>query len=275
MKSIIFDYGGTLDTDARHWAFVLWEGFIEANVPVSKADFCDAYVFAERALAKSPVIAPTDDFHTLLRKKADIETQRLVDTGAWHTSSAAPTPEALEAARIAAVERIADYCNAYALRHINEARPLLEELSRRYRLVLVSNFYGNIAAILKSFGIAPYFSAVIESAVVGVRKPDPAIYRMGVEAAGVQAAEVTVVGDSYSKDIMPAKSIGCRTVWMKGDGWNDFTADLAESTAAAGTPDALRSDRCPAPAEKAHNLADHIISTLADLRPLLLSEANK
>ena len=27
INTIIFDYGGTLDTDARHWAHVLFEGY--------------------------------------------------------------------------------------------------------------------------------------------------------------------------------------------------------------------------------------------------------
>ena len=68
---------------------------------------------------------------------------------------------------------------------------------------------------------------MIESALVGVRKPDPAIYRMGVEAAGVQPGEVLVVGDSYGKDIVPAKAIGCRAVWMKGEEWEPVEVDEA------------------------------------------------
>ena len=48
--------------------------------------------------------------------------------------------------------------------------------------MLVSNFYGNIQTILKDFGLYAFFDDIIESSVVGVRKPDPAIYRLGVEA---------------------------------------------------------------------------------------------
>lgn len=58
----------------------------------------------------------------------------------------------------------------------------MEELSKKYKLVLVSNFYGNIQTILKDFGLLDFFDEIIESSVVGVRKPDPAIYRLGVDA---------------------------------------------------------------------------------------------
>ena len=216
VKALIFDYGGTLDTNARHWAKVLWEGFKAAQVPVSEDDFRVAYVHGERTLARTPVIQPEDDFHVLLLKKVDIETRHLVETGCWHAS---------ETERAEKAKEIADYCYSYARRTVTESRHTLERLMRRYPLVLVSNFYGNIGTILRDFGLEHCFGSVIESAVVGVRKPDPAIYRLGVEATGCAAAETLVVGDSYDKDVLPARAAGCRTVWLKGEGWTDQAED--------------------------------------------------
>ena len=86
-------------------------------------------------------------------------------------------------------------------------------------MVLVSNFYGNIGAVLREYGINSYFRDVIESAVVGVRKPDPAIFRLGTDALGLPPDEVLVVGDSIGKDIVPARSIGCETAWIEGKPW--------------------------------------------------------
>lgn len=65
--------------------------------------------------------------------------------------------------------------------------------------MLVSNFYGNIQSVLKDFELDDFFSDVIESSVVGVRKPDPTIYRLGVEALKLPAENVLVVGDSFRK----------------------------------------------------------------------------
>lgn len=67
--TLLLDYGGTLDTNARHWAHVLWDGYQHCNVPVSESQFREAYVFGERSLAKNPIIVPTDNFLDLLRKR--------------------------------------------------------------------------------------------------------------------------------------------------------------------------------------------------------------
>ena len=132
-----------------------------------------------------------------------------------------------------------NYCHDYALRYIAKAREVLAVLRPKYRMVLVSNFYGNIEAILRDFGLAPYFDAVIESAVVGVRKPDPEIYRLGVKATGCEAKEVTVVGDSYSKDIVPATEVGCRTIWLRGEGWSGEDAGELATYEITSLPDVL------------------------------------
>jgi putative hydrolase of the HAD superfamily len=92
-------------------------------------------------------------------------------------------------------------------------------------MVLVSNFYGNMAVVLQEFGFDGLFREVIESAVVGVRKPDPRIFTLGVEALGLKPEEVVVVGDSMDKDIIPAKQAGCQTVWLKGEGWTNDPMD--------------------------------------------------
>ena len=49
-----------------------------------------------------------------------------------------------------------------------------------------------------------------------MRKPDPRIWSLGVEKLGVLPGLTFVIGDSYERDIIPAKSLGCTTVWLKG-----------------------------------------------------------
>lgn len=220
MQALIFDYGGTLDTDGRHWAHVLWEGYCEAGMPVTNEQFREAYVYGERALAKAPIVQPEDTFRDVLEKKVRQQFAFLHAEYIWNDAPDVCSEK---------LNTVVDYCHNYALRHITKAREVLAVLRPKYRMVLVSNFYGNIEAILRDYGLAEYFDAVIESAVVGVRKPDPEIYRLGVKATGCEAKEVTVIGDSYSKDIVPANAIGCRTIWLRGEGWSGEDAgDLAD-----------------------------------------------
>jgi FMN phosphatase YigB (HAD superfamily) len=60
---------------------------------------------------------------------------------------------------------------------------------------------------------------------VKVRKPDPAIFELGVKALGYDSKEIVVVGDSFSKDMLPAKKVGCKVIWLKGEGWEEETDD--------------------------------------------------
>ena len=45
------------------------------------------------------------------------------------------------------------------------------------------------------------------------------IFKLGVVVLEMDPSEVLVVGDSLKKDILPAESIGCHTLWLKGKGW--------------------------------------------------------
>lgn len=213
IKGIIFDYGGTIDSNGEHWAEVLWRAYTEAGVPVAEEAFRQAYVHGERTLATRPLVKPHHSFLEVLRIKTGLQIDWLAGNGYL----------AGEGATLEYPETIACNCHDFVMRTLDVARPVIAGLARRYPLVLVSNFYGNIDAVLKNYGLSGYFQAVVESAVVGVRKPDPAIFRLGVERLGLPAEEVAVIGDSYKKDMVPAALIGCTTVWLKKNGWEPFT----------------------------------------------------
>ena len=79
IKGIIFDYGGTIDSRGIHWSEVIWNGYCDAGIPVTKEQFRDSYVVAERELARVRHILPNDNFYDLLLKKMRIELQDLVE----------------------------------------------------------------------------------------------------------------------------------------------------------------------------------------------------
>jgi putative hydrolase of the HAD superfamily len=219
IKGIIFDYGGTIDTRGDHWSHVIDAGWKAAGLEVDLETFRDCYVFAERELARVRHILPGDNFYELLLKKMRIELQHLCKKGGMDESQ-------IESK----AKEIAKWCYNYARTCVNEARPVIEKLSEKYPLELVSNFYGNVDEVLRDFDLRKYFNGVIESAVVGVRKPDARIFMLGCVALGLDPKEVLVVGDSLKKDILPARSLGCQTAWIKGRGW---TADEDAATDAA------------------------------------------
>ena len=258
IKGIIFDYGGTLDTRGDHWSEVLWQGYehfgigvaddeeVEPGVSIHKQAFRDAYVYGERALAVNPIVTPDFHFEDILREKLILELnflvgKELLETGKDDSEKQAKlgnpgkdsdaSSESLflslsdsEILQIAV--DMARYINAKTLALLKENKLVLEHLKQKgYPMVLVSNFYGNINQVLKDAGIDGYFEDVIESAVVGVRKPNPAIFALGVCALDLPASQVLVVGDTYGKDIIPAHKLGCHTLWIKGLQWEEKKVD--------------------------------------------------
>lgn len=214
VKAVLFDYGGTIDNFGDHWAVTLREAHNAAGLgDVPLEDFIEAYIAGERAMAKGGCVTPQSDYcHTML-VKARLELEALRNKGYDMT-------DALLEERAQAV---ADYCDAAARRSVEAAKPVLEHLSKKYKLVLVSNFYGNVAAVIDAYGLTPYFTDIIDSTAVGVKKPDPEIFAMAIRRLGLAPADAAVVGDSIDKDIEPALSLGCRAYWIVGRQW--FRAD--------------------------------------------------
>lgn len=216
IDGVIFDYGGTLDSRGEHWSHVIRRGYERAGLNVGPECFRQAYVHGERTLAKERHILPHHTFRELMEIKIAIELHALVDWGAV---------SAIDADRSCSI--IAGYCYDSARACVGESEATLRRLSKAgVPMALVSNFYGNIEAVLKDFGIVDCFDAIVESAVVGVRKPDPQIFTLGVDALGLPSERVLVVGDSYSKDIVPAQRAGCKALWLRGSGWDDSEADI-------------------------------------------------
>ena len=167
IKGVIFDYGGTIDSRGDHWSEVIWDGYRKAGVQVTKEQFRDCYVYAERELAKTRHILPEHNFYDLLLIKMRIEIGNLVE------NAVLPSDYPVEEKALA----VARYCYNRAKESVEEARQVLEFVHERVPMVLVSNFYGNVETVLADFDLARYFKKVVESAVVGIRKPDPRISR--------------------------------------------------------------------------------------------------
>ena len=212
IKGYIFDYGGTLDTGGQHWGKVIWHAYERQQVPVSEEAFRDAYVHAERTLGKNPIIQPDFTFYKTIETKIRIQLEYLQEKNDVSSVSSYLKP-------------LTDSLYEATVKETAKSREVLLQLKQQYPMVLVSNFYGNIATVLKEFKLDGIFDTIIESAVVGVRKPDPQIFTLGVEALGMRPDEVVVVGDSMDKDIIPAGKAGCHTVWFKGEGWTNDPVD--------------------------------------------------
>ena len=185
---------------------MFWHAYRQQGIDISEQQLRDAYVYAERTLGTSTIIKPEFTFKQTIDEKLRLQLQYLSE----HHIIAANSNQ-LQQWRTLMLNRLYDEVQ----QNMNENRKLLEELSREMQIGIVTNFYGNMETVLKEFSLAKYVTFVVESAIVGVRKPNPRIFELAKQRS---YTPTLVIGDSHEKDIVPAKQAGLNTVWLKGEG---------------------------------------------------------
>lgn len=103
------------------------------------------------------------------------------------------------------------------VRPVPGTREMLEGLrAAGLRLAVISNADGRVAEYLDNAGLADVFELIIDSAIEGVEKPDPAIFRTALERLGLAAGEVVYVGDTWPVDVVGARNAGIQPIYLAG-----------------------------------------------------------
>ena len=194
LRAVLFDFGGTLDAEGIPWKERFFPLLGEEGLTVSRAEFEPAFYGSCDALEGT--IGARAGLRDLVDRVASGLADRLGED-----------PERLR--------RVGDRFHADALAHLSRSVPLLARLSERFRLGLVSNFYGNLGAVCDEVGLSPWIGAAIDSTVVGCKKPDARIFRAALDALGASPAEAVFVGDSPSRDMGGARALGMRHIWLR------------------------------------------------------------
>lgn len=208
MKAIIFDLGGTLDTDGIHWGIKFWQVYQRLAVPVERQEYMDSYVYSEKNVPG--IIAQDDGLFKTICIKIFFQLKYLKSIGRLDSVP--------DIGRYAA--SLAEECIRDVNQTIDKHKDMLKELHRRYSFALVSNYYGNVDTILRDMAIDDLFEVIIDSYNINIRKPDPGIFSLALEKLCLPAKETYLVGDVYEKDIQPGKVLGCKTIWLKNQCWS-------------------------------------------------------
>ncbi|HBY95872.1 MAG: HAD family hydrolase [Ardenticatenaceae bacterium] len=116
--------------------------------------------------------------------------------------------------RLAVAERIYAQFVAHASWTLYpEVEPVLAELQQRgYILGAVSDWQTVLLELVHQLELSRYLEFVVVSAVIGLGKPDPLLFRHAIQRAGVAPQEALFVGDTYATDILGARAAGLRPV---------------------------------------------------------------
>ena len=96
---------------------------------------------------------------------------------------------------------------------------ILEYLKPKYRLFIITNGFREVQdKKLKNSNIKHYFEAIYDSESVGVKKPDPKIFRHALIDSGSKSQESLMVGDNYEADVLGAKKLNINTIHFVAHG---------------------------------------------------------
>ncbi|MES2426749.1 MAG: YjjG family noncanonical pyrimidine nucleotidase [Bacteroidota bacterium] len=95
------------------------------------------------------------------------------------------------------------------------AHETLEYLSSKYTLHLISNGFKESQDIkINGTDIGKYFTHIIISELVGVNKPDKAIFEHAVNLAGTTKEQSLMIGDSLEADVLGALNFGMDAIYF-------------------------------------------------------------
>jgi putative hydrolase of the HAD superfamily len=104
--------------------------------------------------------------------------------------------------------------NLWSKPHPFAARVLADLRAAGCKLAVVSNAGGDVAQLLARMGLAEHFSAILDSGVVGIEKPDPAIFQLAARELGVAPEAAIHVGDLPAVDVKGAAAAGVEPVLL-------------------------------------------------------------
>jgi HAD superfamily hydrolase (TIGR01509 family) len=196
-RVLLFDFGGTLDAEGVPWKDRFLRLAREEGVAVRQEEFDPAFYGATDSLEGT--IPRSAGFRETVERVAEGLAARL---GRESTL----------------LRRVGDRFAGESLRQLGESAALLARLRDRYRIGIVSNFYGNLQAVCDETGLAPSVSATVDSTLVGCKKPDPRIFRAALDILEAEPADAVFVGDSQRRDMAGAREMGMRHVWLRPEG---------------------------------------------------------
>jgi putative hydrolase of the HAD superfamily len=202
IETLLFDFGGTLDADGVAWKERFHALYQAEGLDMTAEAFAPAFFAADDPLVGSlPVAAGlTETVHALA---ANLEGELGGRAGIAEDRSGC------DRGRRVAARFLSDMSAIFA-----RNRPVLEALGERYRMGVVSNFYGNLEAVCRSSGLAPLFGVTTDSCCVGAEKPDPAIFRAAFETLHAAPETTLFIGDSLRRDCEGARRAGMGFIWI-------------------------------------------------------------
>lgn len=214
IEALLFDFGGTLDGPA-HWLDRFLAAYRGAGIEISRIELDPAFDHATRIGYGATKIIARFGLTDLVRFLVGHQFEYLRQSGPPKLRAKLEDDGAKGRHRI--VEDVTTSFVRETSAGLKHSREVIAALRGRFKLGVVSNFYGNLDRILADARLDRFFDAVADSSRVGIFKPDPGIFEVALKKTHCGPESTAMIGDSLPKDCAPAKKLGLRTVWLRTD----------------------------------------------------------
>ena len=226
VSALLLDFGGTLD-GSLHWLDRFLGQYRAAGIEITRDELDGAFAHATQAGYRAGRVIRRFGMVDLIRFLVGNQVEFLAHEGPQRLRARLGSSAAK--GRHRTVERIAEGFIGATREGLDANREILKALKQRFRIGVVSNFYGNLDRILKEAGMTKMIDSITDSSQVSIFKPQPGIFEAALRGLGVPPAAAAMVGDSLEKDCAPAHRLGLTTVWYhaggSGDGRDCASAD--------------------------------------------------
>ncbi len=96
-----------------------------------------------------------------------------------------------------------------------DAAECLKKLHKKYKIGIIANQIAGTKERLRNHNILQFFDIIIASAEEGCAKPEMRIFEIALERSNCPPQNAIMIGDRIDNDIIPAKRLGMKTIWIK------------------------------------------------------------
>ena len=202
-KHIFFDLDHTLWDFEKNSELTFKQIFIEQNIDVNFTDFFQVYSPINMKFWKSyrdNKISKEELRYKRLRETFDNLCYKISNT-LIHTIASDY------------IHYLPNYTNL-----LEGAIEILEYLKTKYVLHIITNGFEEVQnKKLEKSKILHYFDTIVTSECIGVKKPNPKIFKYAIEKSKAIAQESVMIGDSFEADVLGAIKVGMKAFYLTNE----------------------------------------------------------
>ena len=204
ISDLFFDLDHTLWDFEKNSALTFEQLLEEYNIPVTLADFLNIYVPLNLEYWKA--------FREQRIDKETLRYRRIKDT--FDRLQFSIDDDMVYTLADAYIQNLPEYNHLFP-----GTIKVLKKLKQRYNLHIITNGFREVQGFkMRNSGLSPYFDSVTDSESVGVKKPNPLIFKKAIADANCDPSCAVMIGDSHEADIIGALQVGMHAIHFAAAG---------------------------------------------------------